>query len=421
MKKDPAVPNDPRPRRGDAADAAIARLMRRDAAGDVVAPGPECVEPEQLAAWTERRLRGDEAEHVERHVASCMRCQAALGLLMHLQPAVPAAPVESWWARWRMAWLAPATVAVTALLVWVVWPPPSAPPPAQTMAGVERERVIVLPEPQVATAIPPDSASARGGTGGAAGFGGQQGQAGTRLEPGGRVTGAAEPQVARAAPPPVAISPPPEPPSTPPPPVPPPAALPPPVSTSPPAQRAQAADNSIRNVIGDIHVVVAQFTSRGDSPGMRPDVAAGAQSRAGQGAGRGGRGGGGGGGAAVRLTQAPPAGPVHWRILGNGSVERAIESPPIWQRVDLPDGVMVTAGDAPSPGVVWFVGREGVVLRSRNAAQFERVVFPERTDLSSVRALDAQQASVTTIDSRTYITMDGGATWRPQDSSGGSF
>jgi hypothetical protein len=39
--------------------------------------------------------------------------------------------------------------------------------------------------------------------------------------------------------------------------------------------------------------------------------------------------------------------------------------------------------------------------------------FPERVDLTDVRASDARNATVTTANSRRFATSDGGATWSP--------
>ena len=73
----------------------------------------------------------------------------------------------------------------------------------------------------------------------------------------------------------------------------------------------------------------------------------------------------------------------------------------------------LTAGAAPSATVCWLVGRGGVVLLSTDGRTWRRVAFPEMTDLSAVFTVDAggNVASVTTVDGRTFVTTDGGATW----------
>jgi hypothetical protein len=70
----------------------------------------------------------------------------------------------------------------------------------------------------------------------------------------------------------------------------------------------------------------------------------------------------------------------------------------------------LTASSA-SGGVCWVVGRRGLVFRSSDGRTWQRINFPEMTDLSTVRATDARDATVTTIDGRSFGTTDGGASW----------
>jgi photosystem II stability/assembly factor-like uncharacterized protein len=62
--------------------------------------------------------------------------------------------------------------------------------------------------------------------------------------------------------------------------------------------------------------------------------------------------------------------------------------------------------------VCWLVGRAGLVLLTTDGVRFERVKFPETSDLSAIRATNARQASITTADGRVFVTADGGATWK---------
>jgi photosystem II stability/assembly factor-like uncharacterized protein len=64
-----------------------------------------------------------------------------------------------------------------------------------------------------------------------------------------------------------------------------------------------------------------------------------------------------------------------------------------------------------TPDVCWAVGRAGLVLRSIDGRTWQRINFPEMTDLTSVRATDAQNASLSTADGRTFSTANGGQTW----------
>lgn len=73
----------------------------------------------------------------------------------------------------------------------------------------------------------------------------------------------------------------------------------------------------------------------------------------------------------------------------------------------------LTASSA-SAGVCWSVGRGGVVLRSADGRTWQRVNFPEMTDLATVTATSAANATVTDVEGRTFRTTDGGLTWTRQ-------
>ena len=79
-----------------------------------------------------------------------------------------------------------------------------------------------------------------------------------------------------------------------------------------------------------------------------------------------------------------------------------------------PASVELTAGSAPSTNVCWVVGRGGAVFRSIDGRTWQRIAFPEMTDLSAVRATDDRTASVATADGRSFTTSDGGLTWARQ-------
>ncbi|MDP2389151.1 MAG: zf-HC2 domain-containing protein, partial [Acidobacteriota bacterium] len=80
-------------------------------------------------------------------------------------------------------------------------------------------------------------------------------------------------------------------------------------------------------------------------------------------------------------------------------------------QIAAPDA-RVTARSSPSPDVIWFVGREGVVLLATDGRTFLRVPFPETVELTAVTATDERNAVVTAADGRTFQTSDGGRSWR---------
>ena len=74
------------------------------------------------------------------------------------------------------------------------------------------------------------------------------------------------------------------------------------------------------------------------------------------------------------------------------------------------DGQLISSS-APSPDVCWVAGRRGLVMRSLDRLTWQRINFPETTDLRSVAATDANTATVTDAEGRTFATTDGGVSW----------
>lgn len=74
------------------------------------------------------------------------------------------------------------------------------------------------------------------------------------------------------------------------------------------------------------------------------------------------------------------------------------------------------ARSAPSPNVIWRVGRAGLVQLATDGQRFVRVPFPETVDLTAVTATDERRAVVTAADGRAFETADGGRTWQRRPS-----
>jgi photosystem II stability/assembly factor-like uncharacterized protein len=102
---------------------------------------------------------------------------------------------------------------------------------------------------------------------------------------------------------------------------------------------------------------------------------------------------------------------ILWRLSGSGTVQRSIDSGTSWEDARTSTTDDLTAGAAPSPTVCWIVGRRGVVVRTTNGRDFERVPFPDSIDLTGIQATDARTARVTTADGRSLATTDGGKSW----------
>jgi photosystem II stability/assembly factor-like uncharacterized protein len=101
-----------------------------------------------------------------------------------------------------------------------------------------------------------------------------------------------------------------------------------------------------------------------------------------------------------------------WRIAGGRVMETSGDGGTTWStRYTADQNVALTAGSAPSPSIVWIVGRSGLVLVTTDARTFRRTPFPETADLVAVTAVDARRATVATADGRRFATADAGATW----------
>src|SRR5262249_61650214 len=102
---------------------------------------------------------------------------------------------------------------------------------------------------------------------------------------------------------------------------------------------------------------------------------------------------------------------MRWLIVGGATVQGSVAGGSTWQDQELGVSVALAAGSSPMPSVCWLVGSGGTVLVTADGRSWRRVAFPEAVDLIAIRATDAQSATVTTADGRTFSTTDGGATW----------
>jgi hypothetical protein len=420
-------------------DRSIEHLLRQTLpASTATTP---CLDAEQLAAWVSGGLAPSEAEAAERHLADCADCQAMLAVFAESesQSAALAAPaaVLPFRQRWSATWLVSAAAAAAVVLVWVAVPRDvsDVPQAATTMARVEEQGaaspagVTSGPEPSLmsrgaaAAASPPmpveprlqpgrslaqesssDSNQARSATGAQPL---SEPAAVQRRFAAGAVQGplTAKSFAATSA----AAAPPPPPPS--PAPLPTagfsPAAPPLPTAaaerssdnaavadaspglTSSEAARFEAAPTSL----SAIHTAVrANLPVHAQTTGQRAvEFSAPASS------------------ATTGGRAAAPS--VTWRIAVDGRVSRSVAGAS-WTPAPLAPSTFITAGSAPTQGVCWLAGRDGIVFRSTDDATFVRVAFPELEAVAAIRALDASTATVTLVSGRVFTTADGGRSWR---------
>jgi Putative zinc-finger len=329
-----------------------------------------CLDPETLAAWTDGGLSGSELEAVQLHVANCARCQDLAGTLARMPPAVhPVEPVHS--SRRWLAWFVPLTAAAAAAVIWFVVPGNLGAPlnkrevavVSETPTGqVDAQNRAVQPaasEPSVPSPARRDEPQAPPATQTPQGAGTLEGRARADVN---------EP------------------------------------STVARAEEKESADN-LSNDKDKAEAVRA--------PAAPPPAAA-AQAAAAPAAER-------LGAAAMRAANVvvqdivSPDPAVRWRIVG-AAVQHSANGGSTWEAVPIGIAAELTTGAAPATTVCWLVGRGGVVLLTTDGRTWRRVPFPEMTDLSLVRTVDAggRVASVSTADGRTFVTTDAGATWAPR-------
>src|SRR5262249_34060988 len=102
---------------------------------------------------------------------------------------------------------------------------------------------------------------------------------------------------------------------------------------------------------------------------------------------------------------------TRWRIVSGGDVERSTDGGSTWERLRTGAIVTLAAGSAPVPTICWLGGPGATGLLSPDGRSWRRVTFPEAADLASVTAADEKTATVTTADGRTFVTINGGASW----------
>jgi hypothetical protein len=318
-----------------------------------------CLDAETLAAWTAGGLTGTALEAVQLHVADCARCQSLAGTLARISSTVPQAEPVPPSRRW-LAWFIPLTAAATAVALWFAVPGnPGAPATVVSRAPISEapasDTFALRDSAPSAERQAPESA-APGPAPQAAEVRREGARSNTLDQPAAAGSLAKEEAVGRD----LAKD---------------------KVETfQPPAAPAAAAA---------VAPQAAPSNQRADSArsALRAATVA-----------------------APEIVSPDPA--VRWRILG-AAVQHSSNGGSTWETVPIGVAAELTAGAAPATTVCWLVGRNGVVLVTTDGQTWRRLPFPEITDLSAVRTVDAggHVASVSTTDGRTFVTTDAGATW----------
>ena len=409
-------------------DASMERLLREAMAGDH-RPASECLDPETLAAWMDGTLVSSERSFAEAHAARCARCQAILATMARTAPA-PAEATPSRVRRWLMI-AGPALAAAAAVTLWFAVGPREG-----QQVGIQEEQSArgnaappapSAPAPVTAPASPPSAdrpfARADKAPDGErqridARTGAEQrreaaaklvdARAGAEKDTAGAVAKTEPAEISEAArqrfqsgvpmpapPPPAAAAP----------------RMPGQQQTAQGQQVPQAAGRSQADQRQQIDQTVAANRTAalagGSAGGTRADEGRGAPGVVSE---------------SVAVRMAPgnvdvtvPSSNVRWRVLGGRTVQRSIDNGATWAtQYNGDEHMMLLAGIAPTPTTAWLVGRAGVLLITADGYTWRRVSFPEAVDITSVTALDARVAAVTTADKRTFTTADGGTTWKRQ-------
>lgn len=341
-----------------------------------------CVDVDTLAAWSDGTLSAGERSAVESHASSCVRCQA---LLAAMARTTTPAPARGWWRMSRVGWLVPLAAAAAGVVLWInvqrtTRLEQSAPLPASAAAASETSVPAPAPPPLEFSALRGQPTASADRPAQSKDAGTPQRQAGAdeeRAAAKGAARSAPQEALANTAPngardaaaaPPAAPAP----------------AV---AETSPqPAARASAAaakSQTPTRAMADVATSVA-----------RPDALAKME--------------------LARTQIASPNPNIRWRLLTGGSVERSIDGGTTWQTQSTGAPATLTSGVAPSPTICWLVGPGGMVVLSIDGRTWQRVPISEAIDLKFISASDAQTATVTAADGRTFSTLDGGKTWRTQ-------
>ncbi len=426
-------------------DRASAELLRRslgDSAG-------ACLEPEILAAYFERSLDAEETRRYELHLSQCARCREQLAAMHRAGEPSPRGAAQShvrshWAWLWDWRFLAPAVAVLMIVAVWIARRPPSTPStvgsgqplvamnersetpaaPAPTpekyspaVSGIPN-KALTAPNNGVDKAMKQSSATTepRSADNGKEIVSNQPRLVGEAAEldelkkddnsprrdladtKSGVAAGAAVARVAPSSAP--ATAPPP----------------PPPASTS--LQGSRVNGGAVGGAISSNEIVASASEAAKAKPSGSPTLVrpmTGQEQRQ-----------------AIAQSEALVVGDVErrstgniintpnpnvvWHISASGAVELSKDGGATWQKQQLRSfeaNPQVTAGYAPTAKICWLVGRDGVILLTRDASHWVPIPPPTTTDFVSVTAKDNFSVTVTAADGRKFSTNDAGDHWKP--------
>jgi Photosynthesis system II assembly factor YCF48 len=117
------------------------------------------------------------------------------------------------------------------------------------------------------------------------------------------------------------------------------------------------------------------------------------------------------------MSRAGASAAPRWTLSPEGGLQRSIDSGRTWQTVPLAQGVVFRALAA-NDADIWAGGNAGVLYHSSDAGQHWTQITPRAGgrllagDIIAVEFADPQHGKVTTSNHESWITSDGGQSWR---------
>lgn len=365
--------------------------------------------PDVLAAWIDGTLSAGERSAAEVHAADCAHCQAMLAAMART---TPPAPSRGWWSAPAVRWLVPVATAMVAIVTWVgVTREHSRAPQSATtvpaVIGSARSAAPGPPEPSASPEPIAGRATVPRATSESAKVATRDGKDQERRErtPSPETPTALSGDRQRMDAPAGAAAASPAPPSAAPQSVPAPAPQPAAAVAQPvpPPANAAAATPAAQTPPAPVPLLPLQetVTVKSEAPLAKGEAALDKVTAR---------------DAAARMRPVEVISPeraYRWRSLTPGSIQYSMDGGMSWRPSSTSTAVTLHAGSAPSRTVCWLVGQAGTVLLTIDGQNWQVRPFPERVDLTDVRATDARHATVTDSNLRRFATSDGGATWSP--------
>ena len=139
-------------------DEQLDRLLSRAKTNRRTEAVDPCLEPETLAAFSERSLDPARHRRAEAHLSSCDRCLAVLAAVQATEPA-PAPRAAGWWRPWP--WVVPLTAGAAAAALWIAGPQSPRPPVAEPAAPAAKIAAPEFPQREASAPPPPSHQFAR--------------------------------------------------------------------------------------------------------------------------------------------------------------------------------------------------------------------------------------------------------------------